>query len=329
MRLWSRLWQSFKVEADWERLNDYASLDLEGARRLLSPSRISVHSIVLLDEGKANTNFLIETQDGPRVLRLHGLQGDRLDASWLAPLDVPTPELFASSARWSLYEWKPGISLERALLHKRALPYEQIARQLARVRLAMNGRLCRSAGFFDSELPLNAFDLSGNHDNPLIVKDAWPSAIEGLLGYLRQLLRGVKLSKESKARIARVVDDAEPRLQAIAGPPVLVHGDFKLSNLLVDETGLTAVLDWEFTHAGTWLSDVGQLLRHPESLPDGFTQAFLDEINAPEDTMLLARTLDFVNLVDFLHKEKDQPKMRTDVTRRIEEVCDLYQNRFG
>ncbi|RYG25443.1 hypothetical protein EON82_07050, partial [bacterium] len=97
----------------------------------------------------------------------------------------------------------------------------------------------------------------------------------------------------------------------------------------VDETGLTAVLDWEFAHAGTWLSDVGQLLRHPESLPDGFVEAFLDELNAPEDTMLLARTLDFVNLVDFLHKEKDQPKMRVDVTRRIEEVCGLYEARFG
>ncbi|GAA6733973.1 phosphotransferase family protein [Thermus oshimai] len=33
-------------------------------------------------------------------------------------------------------------------------------------------------------------------------------------------------------------------------PPVLVHGDFRIGNLLVDEEGLLAVLDWEFAHIG-------------------------------------------------------------------------------
>lgn len=35
-----------------------------------------------------------------------------------------------------------------------------------------------------------------------------------------------------------------------AEPPVVVHGDFRLGNLLVDEGGLRAVLDWELAHAG-------------------------------------------------------------------------------
>jgi aminoglycoside phosphotransferase (APT) family kinase protein len=33
-------------------------------------------------------------------------------------------------------------------------------------------------------------------------------------------------------------------------PPVLVHGDFRMGNLLVCENGLTAVLDWEIAHLG-------------------------------------------------------------------------------
>ncbi|WP_243095148.1 phosphotransferase family protein [Thermus thalpophilus] len=32
--------------------------------------------------------------------------------------------------------------------------------------------------------------------------------------------------------------------------PVLVHGDFRIGNLLMDEEGLVAVLDWEFAHLG-------------------------------------------------------------------------------
>ncbi|GLV48999.1 phosphotransferase [Thermus sp. LT1-2-5] len=33
-------------------------------------------------------------------------------------------------------------------------------------------------------------------------------------------------------------------------PLVLVHGDFRIGNLLVNEEGLVAVLDWEFAHLG-------------------------------------------------------------------------------
>ncbi len=32
--------------------------------------------------------------------------------------------------------------------------------------------------------------------------------------------------------------------------PVLVHGDFRLGNLIVDEQGLAAILDWELAHLG-------------------------------------------------------------------------------
>ncbi|MCV7434982.1 phosphotransferase family protein [Mycolicibacterium bacteremicum] len=39
-------------------------------------------------------------------------------------------------------------------------------------------------------------------------------------------------------------------------PPVLVHGDFRMGNLIVDDDGLAAVLDWELTHIGEALDDL-------------------------------------------------------------------------
>ena len=41
--------------------------------------------------------------------------------------------------------------------------------------------------------------------------------------------------------------------------PVLVHGDFRLGNLVVGPEGLRAVLDWELTHAGNPAEDLGWL----------------------------------------------------------------------
>jgi len=40
-------------------------------------------------------------------------------------------------------------------------------------------------------------------------------------------------------------------------PPVLLHRDFRTGNYLVDETGLTAVLDWEFAGWGDPREDIG------------------------------------------------------------------------
>lgn len=38
--------------------------------------------------------------------------------------------------------------------------------------------------------------------------------------------------------------------------PVLVHGDFRLGNLIVDQNGLGAVLDWELAHIGDPREDI-------------------------------------------------------------------------
>lgn len=40
-------------------------------------------------------------------------------------------------------------------------------------------------------------------------------------------------------------------------PPVLVHGDFRLGNLVIGESGLQALLDWESVHVGDRLEDIG------------------------------------------------------------------------
>jgi aminoglycoside phosphotransferase (APT) family kinase protein len=39
-------------------------------------------------------------------------------------------------------------------------------------------------------------------------------------------------------------------------PPRLVHGDFRMGNLIVDDAGLAAVLDWELVHVGEACEDL-------------------------------------------------------------------------
>lgn len=59
------------------------------------------------------------------------------------------------------------------------------------------------------------------------------------------------------------------------GPHGLVHGDFRVGNLMVDGSGLRGVLDWELTHAGDQMEDLGWLCvrswRYGSRLPVGGT----------------------------------------------------------
>jgi aminoglycoside phosphotransferase (APT) family kinase protein len=41
--------------------------------------------------------------------------------------------------------------------------------------------------------------------------------------------------------------------------PVVVHGDFRLGNVIVDESGLAAVIDWELARTGDPMEDLGWL----------------------------------------------------------------------
>jgi len=47
------------------------------------------------------------------------------------------------------------------------------------------------------------------------------------------------------------------RRPAPTARPLLVHGDFRTGNYLADETGVTAILDWEGAHLGDPIEDLG------------------------------------------------------------------------
>lgn len=54
----------------------------------------------------------------------------------------------------------------------------------------------------------------------------------------------------------RWLEDHRP---ASTRDPVVVHGDFRLGNVIVDERGLAAVIDWELAHLGDPVEDLGWL----------------------------------------------------------------------
>jgi aminoglycoside phosphotransferase (APT) family kinase protein len=85
-------------------------------------------------------------------------------------------------------------------------------------------------------------------------------------GYVERLLRRWRGQWEkSKTRDLPIVDQVAERLAASippAGPARVVHGDYRLDNVIVspDDGSVQAVLDWELCTLGDPLADVGMLL---------------------------------------------------------------------
>ncbi len=73
-----------------------------------------------------------------------------------------------------------------------------------------------------------------------------------------------------------------------AAAPTLVHGDFRMGNLIVDDGGLAAVLDWELVHAGdpredlAWFCIRAWRFGAPKSLAAGGIGSVEDLLHAYE-----------------------------------------------
>ncbi|UXA09819.1 phosphotransferase family protein [Mycobacterium sp. SMC-8] len=89
----------------------------------------------------------------------------------------------------------------------------------------------------------------------------------------------------------RRLADARPA----PSPMRLVHGDFRMGNVIVDESGLAAVLDWELTHIGEIYEDLAWFCIRawrfgaPEELGAGglgSVEAFLQAYEAAAGTTL-------------------------------------------
>jgi aminoglycoside phosphotransferase (APT) family kinase protein len=91
-------------------------------------------------------------------------------------------------------------------------------------------------------------------------------------GFLeRQLRRWDKQLTASRNRELPGIDALRDRLGArlpVSGPPTVVHGDYRLDNVLVGpDDRIRAVLDWEMSTLGDPLTDLGLLVMYSERLP--------------------------------------------------------------
>lgn len=233
------------------RTHGWPAAEVESLRQLSGGASCRVYAFELREGGGART----------LVLRLDavggGTQGTRreeyalLAAAARAGVTVPTVHLEGGEAdglggAFFVMDLVPGEALARRLLRderyaaaRSALP-AQLGRELARVH---------EIDLADPGLAFLAGRCPSGDDPRRFAR----SEVERYL----QILDAFSADQPYPLLrlVARWLLARAPRVER----PVLVHGDFRVGNVMFDENGLTAVLDWELCHAGDPVEDLGWL----------------------------------------------------------------------
>ncbi|MFF3069932.1 phosphotransferase family protein [Kitasatospora sp. NPDC057936] len=218
-------------------------------------------SASLIEGGRSNLTYVLTDGHSQWVLRrpplghvlatAHDMGREYRVMTALRDTDVPVPRTLhhdptpdVLGAPWYLMEFVPGVA------HRDPAPLVALGED--RVR-ALGRRLVSTLAALHRIDPAAVGLADFGHPD----------------GYLeRQLRRWSKQLAASRSRDLPELDRLHDLLSARrpeSPAPALVHGDYRLDNVLVDDSdAIAAVLDWEMSTLGDPLTDIGLLVMYTE-----------------------------------------------------------------
>ena len=167
-----------------------------------------------------------------------------LEAVWNAGVRVPEPVAFCedpevTGAPFALMGLVEGVGLgpriakDLSLGGDREVLVETLGRELAKIHATLDPR----------DLPASLAFLGAPEENPARAEIArLRASLDGIGAHRPAIEWGLRWGETRAPDCAR---------------PTLVHRDYRTGNYMLDETGLTAVLDWEFAGWGDPDQDLG------------------------------------------------------------------------
>ena len=233
-------------EFDVDQVNRYMRQHVSGYR--------GPFTVQQFEGGQSNPTFLLETPSRRYVMRkqppgellpsAHAVDREYRVMAALKETDVPVPEMLALCEDTEVIGTKFYIMsmVEGRLFTKTALPdlpkadRAVVYHDMARILACLHQVDPIAVG-------LESFGRPGNY-------------------FARQVSRWSRQYRASETEKIDAMDqliDWLPAHLPDETPPVIVHGDFRLGNVLLDETEpkVVAVLDWELSTLGDGLADLG------------------------------------------------------------------------
>jgi aminoglycoside phosphotransferase (APT) family kinase protein len=274
-------------------------------------------SLEPLAGGWSGETFLADVAGERTVVRIYARPGPRgasaheVDASLLRLVRglVPVPRVLEARRAdpagdlpaLLITTWVEGERGDLLVPRLDAAGRRELGSRLGDLLADLAGMPMLTAGpFVDGDLRIGSF--TGPDERPLDGLPAFLELLEPSLGWWRP---------DELAGLRELVVDAQALLDTV-DRCCLVHSDFNPKNLLVDPDTLqvTALLDWEYAHAGHPFTDLGNLLRFERE--PGFSSAVLGAYVArrggtADEALTLARAADLWALLDLASRRSENP----------------------
>lgn len=325
------------LKSQWERYTSYVHLDVKQAQKLINPYvSHKIESLTLLSNGCANTNYKVTFQDGqpPLVFRLYIrekssiLRENALHQFLKNVLPVPLFFYFDTSCTliehpYALIEWKEGELMRNVILKGNEQDISECAFSAGQNLSILKNIKLKQSGFFNKKLEIRSFTKEEEFTPFGLKLLKQPSVLESL-------------PENTLVSLEQILCTASPFLPD-PHKANLTHADFDPANMLVTKTDgswqVSAILDWEFSFAGSYLMDMGLMLRYAHKLPKTYEDSFLKGIKEsgeelPSNWKKTAKLMDLFCLLQLLYynPKSERPFMNQDVVELIENIEDFFRN---
>jgi aminoglycoside phosphotransferase (APT) family kinase protein len=224
-------------------------------------AEVKVADVALLSGGACQENYRVDVRAETGELAPSARLVLRSDAARSLPGSIDRTQEFAvirkaleagvktPRVRWLASDLlQPGRSAYFLDFHRgEAIGRRVVGRpELARAREALPAQLAAELAKIHSIKPVPGLFTTG--ENPDGTRDPAATTLE-------QLRRTMDAMVEPHPAMEYVHRWLSARMPAVP-EVVLAHGDFRTGNFLVDESGLVAILDWEFARWGAPAQDI-------------------------------------------------------------------------
>jgi len=324
------------LKLHWERLTTHVTIDREIAQALLAPfSKDVITDVQLLSLGCANTNYkIVLAGQEPVVLRIYVREKSALEreiALHNLVLDkMPVPRFLYRDARcsiiahpYAIIEWIDGILLRELIIKGDEQAIAECA-FLAGVYLSkLKAIRFARGGFFQENLAVRPF-APEEHYEPYVRAMLDDEVVKASLG--PKLHQHVRQFIENNCGLIPQENNAN-----------LSHGDYDPANILVKESKghwhIAAILDWEFSFAGTYFLDIGTMLRYSHKLPRCYEEHFIQGIESTGDALpplwkKKAKLMDLLCLLQLAHYNplSQKPNINRDVVSLIKYTVEHWSS---